>query len=229
MPSLACSDNAALSLAHDPDTGDIYIATHDDYTIYRSASGSVECDINGTNNETLRAAAVDANSPRHLWFTSATRLYECISDNTCSEDCYHHDGVFDAGSDDLSSLAFDDGGTPSDDSDDHLWVGSFSYGLAHYRTSDDSRRGLWNTSNGLPSNRVQAIAIVRGQGTPRVYIGTSGGLVVLDIAFGDITVYDTGTPDALPSNDITALAVDAAADRLWIGTTAGVVRAQPLP
>jgi signal transduction histidine kinase/ligand-binding sensor domain-containing protein/CheY-like chemotaxis protein len=109
------------------------------------------------------------------------------------------------------------------DSRDRVWVGIEGKGLC---VLDRQRRAFSQISQAshplLKSDDVWAIAETPGR---EVWFGTfGGGLYRLD-RDGHMSRFlpEDGQPDALPSENVLALAVDARG-ALWIGTTSGLAR-----
>lgn len=97
------------------------------------------------------------------------------------------------------------------------WVGykplsTSNAGLLKY---DNSTWTLYNTTNGLPSNSVTALA---KDNSGNIWIGTNLGLVKYDGS--SFTTYDIS--NGLPTNTITC--IETAGNQVYIGTNAGLSR-----
>lgn len=110
-----------------------------------------------------------------------------------------------------------------------IWVGTDSGGLA--RLEEDSENGLkkdnwtiFNTQNGLPSNRVDTLLqTIARDGTRTLWIGTAGGLVRIR----NNKLFTFNVKLGLPSNSIWSLLETSAENgrsALWIGTFGGLAR-----
>jgi signal transduction histidine kinase/ligand-binding sensor domain-containing protein/CheY-like chemotaxis protein len=129
-----------------------------------------------------------------------------------------------------------DGG-PRVAGDRTLWVGTGG-GLARLSYENDSDAGqlrVYDTTSGLPSNRVVSLLETVGEDAPgaaggrTLWVGTHGGLVRLsyenDPDAGQWRVYDTTS--GLPNNVVLSLLETRRADggrTLWAGTNAGLAR-----
>ena len=99
----------------------------------------------------------------------------------------------------------------------YLWVGTYGQGVAAF---DGERMRTLTRADGLPSNRVWAIAQDQDGA---LWFGTQGGLVRHDPRpeGGELRVFDEG--DGLPHRDISGLLVDGEG-ALWVATEGGASR-----
>jgi ligand-binding sensor domain-containing protein len=102
-----------------------------------------------------------------------------------------------------------------------LWAGTASHGLARLTPGGGYRRTL-TTFDGLPSDRVQALAVYGDS----VWVGTSGGVALFteNPASGQVFLRrsdnEASTGGALVADDVLAFA--RTGDTLWVGTSAGL-------
>jgi diguanylate cyclase (GGDEF)-like protein len=107
--------------------------------------------------------------------------------------------------------AADDGG---------LWIGSFDGGLAHLK---DGAWRIYDTTAGLPSNRIRGLLETTGADGTVLWIATDRGVARLE--HGRITAF--GEASGLPSLDTEGLAETVAVNgehALLVGTTHGLAR-----
>ena len=102
-----------------------------------------------------------------------------------------------------------------DESDDGLWIGTYSTGLARWQ--DGVIRERLTSDSGLPSNQVRAVL---GAKDGTLWAGTSRGLLRRG-ADGEVAVLREA--DGLPRNFVLSLFETAAGD-LWVGTTNGAAK-----
>jgi len=108
-----------------------------------------------------------------------------------------------------------------------LWFGTSVGGLNKY---DPARLHFvhyhdeWWTTNSLNNNTVRSF---HSEG-PLLYIGTAGGLNVLDLRSGDFThhVHDPERPDSIPNNIVRDIARDTDG-KLWLATHGGLSHFDP--
>jgi hypothetical protein len=197
----------------------MYLGTPNDYGVASAtASAPMACDVELGATGHARAIAFDT-AARHVWVGTDGVVAHCtpVRSPACSDTCVELD-VFLGASDDTAAMTFDGANTVSA-ADDLVWVGSLSRGLARVRTSDDAVLGTLTSATGLPSDRVQALAVDVANGV--VWIGTDNGLARLTKATGVIAVYRA--VHGLPADNVRALAPDPPRQRLYVGTTSGVV------
>ena len=96
--------------------------------------------------------------------------------------------------------------------DGDLWVGTYTEGVLRFRQQQLVTR--YNRQHGLPANEVRTILPLADG---RTWIGTVGGLVLLD----SDKVQTYHVEDGLPGNFITALSLQSNG-LLWIGTGSGL-------
>jgi signal transduction histidine kinase/ActR/RegA family two-component response regulator len=113
------------------------------------------------------------------------------------------------------------------DAGNRVWVGVEGHGLSMLGAD---RRGFRHFDRaGFPMIRSDDVWAITGTRDGALWFGMyAGGLYRLtdpDAATPNVQRYDAvaGDPRSLPSPDVIALAVDRA-DRLWVGTAAGLVR-----
>lgn len=96
-----------------------------------------------------------------------------------------------------------------------LWISSHNKGLIYF---ENGTTKVYNTSNGLPSNRVGPLLEVKtSDNKSQIWLGTVKGLVCLTQE--NLTVYTT--KDGLPSDFISSLSQTYKADGkavIWVGT-----------
>lgn len=114
-----------------------------------------------------------------------------------------------------------------EDSNGILWVGTHVGGVNKYdekRTRFRLYQNLWWNPNSLSDNTVRAF-YRHGQ---HLYIGTEGGLNLLDLDTGQFTHYvaDPSDPDSLPHNIVRAMDMDTHG-QLWLATHDGLSRFDP--
>ena len=131
------------------------------------------------------------------------------------------------GSDEPAKILAAPGGLPSNrvlsvvrSPSNSLWAGTADRGLARLTPEGGYRRTL-TTFDGLPSDRVQALAVFGDS----VWVGTSGGVALFtEQPSGQIAVRRSdntaSTGGALVSNDVLAFA--RTGDTLWVGTSEGL-------
>jgi len=100
--------------------------------------------------------------------------------------------------------------------DGALWIGTAGSGLLRH---DRGAFRSFTMRDGLPSDRVQAIAVDRAG---NAWAGTNAGLARIDPA-GKVSVHNRA--NGFPSDEILSIAATDAGD-VWIGTPAGLVRIQ---
>lgn len=106
-----------------------------------------------------------------------------------------------------------------------LWAGTYGGGLARFYN------GEWqvlNTDSGLPSNRVLAIVEHKVNDINKLYVGTSGGIAVIDPQdpSTDIKVISSENTPEMLSNYVLDLVHDGQG-RLYTLTNRGVTRFSP--
>ena len=132
------------------------------------------------------------------------------------------------GSDEPAKILAAPGGLPSNrilsvlrSPSNSLWAGTAGRGLARLTTSGGYRRTL-TTFDGLPSDRVQALAAYGDS----VWVGTSGGVALFteQPSSGQVALRRSdnaaSTGGALVSDDVLAFA--RTGDTLWVGTSQGL-------
>lgn len=108
-----------------------------------------------------------------------------------------------------------------------VWFGTSVGGLNKYNPGQREfthYRNEWWTTNSLSDNTVRSF---HREGT-LLYIGTAGGLNVLDLQSGDFTlhVHDPDRADSLPNNIVRYIARDDDG-HLWLATHGGLSRFDP--
>ena len=207
--------------------GEMYLGTLDDYGIYFPNEDVVACDIavGVPTRGQVRAMVMDAESPPNLWAGTVTSLWKCTPDHpdsmSCNDACTAFNDVFPGVIDSMSALVLDHGSSPAENTDDALWVGSSTDGLAHFDLSTTATTQVWNQTTGLPSEAVLALALDRQ--TRTLYVGTADA-GVLRYAIGEDAWDQLSTAEGLPSSRVQSLTLDPIRRWLWIATDAGVAR-----
>jgi ligand-binding sensor domain-containing protein len=132
------------------------------------------------------------------------------------------------GSDEPAKILSAPGGLPSNrilsvarSPSNSLWAGTADRGLARLTPQGGYRRTL-TTFDGLPSDRVQALAVYGDS----VWVGTSGGVALFteNPASGQVALRrsdnEASTGGGLVSDDVLAFA--RTGDTLWVGTSSGL-------
>ncbi|MEX1197379.1 MAG: two-component regulator propeller domain-containing protein [Pseudohongiellaceae bacterium] len=201
------TQDAGLS-RFDPDTGEVQRYFHD-----TDDPGSLSSNAVRTVHE---------DSQQRLWIghypTAGLDLFD--RDSGQFFNYTHRTGVDRTLSDNqVISVFEDDSGI--------LWFGTSVGGLNQYNPSQNQfrhYRNEWWTTNSLNNNTVRAFH----KGDQRLYIGTAGGLNVLDLRSGDFThhVHDPERPGSIPSDVVRDIAPDGDG-RLWLATHGGLSRFDP--
>lgn len=105
------------------------------------------------------------------------------------------------------------------DANGNIWIGT-RHGLAHYNPAKGDLTLHERDAFSVGNNTVYAIT--QSHNSDVMYIATSNGVYILDIALGITAHYTTGTPVALSSNSVTSIFEDTGG-ALWIGTNGGGV------
>ena len=110
----------------------------------------------------------------------------------------------------VSELYVDNSGT--------LWVGSFDHGLSRF---DEATQGFLGYTYDKPYADVRALL---EDSDGRFWVGTAGGLLLLDRATGSFSryVHDATDPGSLRDDFVRSLYQDRGGE-LWVGTLAGGV------
>lgn len=117
--------------------------------------------------------------------------------------------------------------TAFEDDNGILWFGTSVGGLNKYNPSQlqfHHYRNEWWTTNSLNNNTIRSFY----KDDHLLYIGTAGGLNVLDIRSGDFThhVHDPERSDGLPNDIVRDIAPDEDG-QLWLATHGGLSRFDP--
>ncbi|MCK5688268.1 hypothetical protein KAI87_03305, partial [Myxococcota bacterium] len=178
------------------------IGTANRWTIYDSETDSTKCNIDPPDENNILSITLDSHSSPNLWLGSTNRLVRCTPPIESTINCTPSCSAFKAQIDnddnqDIRVIYFDDAATPTDLSDDMLWLGGVAKGLDRvFIGADTNSDGFvdpepdgvtaWQDAEiGSPltkplySKQVNAITMYKP--SRRLFIATSGGLSVFNV------------------------------------------------
>ena len=110
------------------------------------------------------------------------------------------------------------------------------FGLANNAVLVYDELNLWHFINSaFPAGSQVNSNAITGNRFGDVYIGTTGGIVFFDHGSGEIARLESAfsykaytTANGLPSNNVTGIAYDAKRFKVWVATSGGIVKWDPL-
>jgi hypothetical protein len=221
---MSIDDNHVTAITPEPGTDVLYIGTGDDHGFYRESIDSIECDINtgAVPDGHVSRIVVGVGDPAPMWSVRLRTILRCQPQHAlagqCGDTCNQ---IPNPSSPNNADMIYDDRGTPA--VDDDVLIHGDSEGVRTINPQTSAVITEWDATTGMVSENVTTLAMLRiSPSEAYLLAGTGdGGVGVLNLITGAWAYY--GSAQGLPSDNVTALAVDVAQRTVWIGTDAGLV------